>query len=122
MSNDHLTAQASEKAKAWFVENAKAILNQYSDAKKKGIWIVTKTYAANQRAVALLRSKETKVIFGVNAELLTVGKIAPEVSWWKGSKEEVWKVAEAVRAERAFFMLPSKRRRANWLRDIERQK
>ncbi|KAJ6003552.1 hypothetical protein N7522_006244 [Penicillium canescens] len=94
VTHNQLTPSACRNARIWFIENAESILLQNELTKKKGIWVVTKTYTAKRRAVALLQTHESSVVFGVNAELYGVGKIAPEASWWRSSKEQVWKVAQ----------------------------
>ncbi len=97
---------SSTKAKNWFITNAEMILQRYETTKKKGIFVVTKTYTAKERAVALLMSKEISVSFGVDVDLASIGKIAPEVGWWRSQKEEVWKLHQNVSGRRDQISMP----------------
>ncbi|EXJ76439.1 uncharacterized protein A1O5_00947 [Cladophialophora psammophila CBS 110553] len=67
----------------------------HETTKKKGIFVVAKTCTAKQRAVALLRSKETSVSFGLDVGLAAIGKIAPEIGWWT-SQKEVWMLHQNI--------------------------
>jgi hypothetical protein len=96
VTHNQLTPSACENAKVWFEENAESILLDRKITKEKGIWVVTKTYTAKRRAVALLQTKGSSVVFGVNADLYAIGKIAPEQSWWNSINEQVWMVAQPV--------------------------
>jgi hypothetical protein len=107
VTHNQIDPLGSTKAKDWFIINAEKILQTYETTKEKGIFVVTKTYTAKQRAVALLRSKETSISFGVNVELEGLGKIAPDASWWTSQKEQEWKLHKNVRVPYCQILAPT---------------
>jgi hypothetical protein len=96
VTHNQLTPDACDNARAWFIKNAEDILIHRKITKEKGIWVITKTYTAKRRAVALLHARESSVEFAVNVKLTNAGKLAPEASWWSSQKEQAWKIASPV--------------------------
>ncbi|EXJ65041.1 hypothetical protein A1O7_01380 [Cladophialophora yegresii CBS 114405] len=109
VTHNELTPTACDSAKAWFVNSAERILKNKDKGifnyiwrsmfekrgieEEKGIWVVTKTYTASRRAVALLQTRESSVSFGLDLGLHGAGIQAPEAAWWTSNKEQVWKIA-----------------------------
>lgn len=65
-------------------------------ARKKGIWVLTGTYASQQLAVTLLQERDSSLEFTIDLQLYATGKIAPKARWWDSAKESAWKVASSV--------------------------
>jgi hypothetical protein len=79
----------------WLVKNGRAVLNNTPNL-KRGIWLVTKTYTADSRAVALLTGDERTVTLNVNAQALGHGDIQATTEWWSSQKSEAWNVQDMV--------------------------
>ncbi|KAK5208647.1 hypothetical protein LTR47_004175 [Exophiala xenobiotica] len=77
----------------WLVKNGRAVLNNTPNL-KRGIWLVTKTYTADSRAVALLTGDERTVTLNVNAQALGQGDIQATTEWWSSEKSEAWNVQD----------------------------
>ena len=94
----HNQATLSQPFITWMERNAQAVIDSWDDKKvieKKGIWIVTKTYTAKQRAIAVLRGKGSKAEFGIDVGAYGA-TVSPSVSWWKSQKSGIWKDARDV--------------------------
>ena len=74
----------------WMRLNGNLALEQYPDAKKKGLWMVTKTYSVKSRALALLLQKESIVTLGIKALEDQVGKVEASAEWMAGQQEGTW--------------------------------
>ncbi len=80
----------------WLVKNGRAVLNKHPRI-TRGIWLVTKTYSTDTRAVALLTGNETTVTLNVNAQALGQGNVTTTAAWWNSQKSEAWNVQDLVR-------------------------
>ena len=50
--------------------------------KKRGVWIVTKTYTAKRRAIAVLQPRGSSVKLGVDVRIPNIAKVGPSMKWW----------------------------------------
>jgi hypothetical protein len=80
----------------WMNDNAERIMAAKPDAKSHNLWLVTKTYSAEKRALAILRTKEDNVQLMVDANAAGVGRAGATAEWWRGSKDNAWNVFEHV--------------------------
>ncbi|KAL1856406.1 hypothetical protein Daus18300_010778 [Diaporthe australafricana] len=57
--------------------------------RKRGIWIVTRTYTATRCAVAVLQSRSATVSFAVDAALpQQIARVGPSAGWWSETVRE----------------------------------
>lgn len=55
--------------------------------------MVTKTYTAKRRAVAVLQTKGRSVSLGVDVNISNIDKVGPSVDWWESVVDKPgWKV------------------------------
>jgi hypothetical protein len=80
----------------WLVKNGRTVLKNHPRI-KRGIWLVTKTYSTDCRAVALLTGDERTVTLNVNAQALGQGNVQATTEWWISQKSEAWNVQDLVR-------------------------
>ncbi|KAJ9622521.1 hypothetical protein H2204_011534 [Knufia peltigerae] len=73
----------------WLVQNGRAVFKNIPKL-RRGIWLVTKTYVTDIRAVALLTGNERNVTWSVNAQALGVGNVEATTGWWDSQKSEAW--------------------------------
>lgn len=88
----HEQTWETDKIRAWVYENIETIIEGSSASaviRKKGLWVVTKTYLAKRAAIALLRSKDSNTYFGVRAATHGV-EVSPSAQWWNGYKDSSW--------------------------------
>jgi hypothetical protein len=53
--------------------------------KKRGFWIVTKTYTSRRKAVAVLQAKAKSITFGVDVEIPKIAQVGPSAKWWEAT-------------------------------------
>jgi len=80
----------------WLNDNAQRIVAARPDANGHDLWLVTKTYSAEKRALAILRTRDDSVQLMVDADGAGVGKAGATAEWWRGSKDNAWNVFEDV--------------------------
>lgn len=80
----------------WLVQNGRAVFKNIPKL-RRGIWLVTKTYVTDIRAVALLTGNERNVTWSVNAQALGVGNVEATTGWWDSQKSEAWVTQDMVR-------------------------
>jgi hypothetical protein len=82
----------------WVEKNAPKILQdeRHADVLEMGLWIVTKTTSAKQRAIFLAIAKGTEIDWGITAEAQNAGKLEASTSWWRSQKSSEWKSASDV--------------------------
>lgn len=85
----------------WMNDNAERVIATKPDAKGKDLWLITKTYSAEKRALAILRTREDSVQLMVDANAAGVGRAGATAEWWRGSKDNAWNVFEHVSAIKA---------------------
>ena len=51
--------------------------------RKRGIWIVTRTYTAKCRAVAVMQTRNESLTFAVDVEVPHIARVGPSTEWWK---------------------------------------
>ncbi|KAH8653730.1 hypothetical protein BX600DRAFT_471553 [Xylariales sp. PMI_506] len=68
----------------WMDANLPAILGggHGSLVRKRGVWIVTQTYTATRRAVAVMQERGSSVLFDVDVEVPNVARVGPRAEWW----------------------------------------
>ena len=88
--------QAAPPHLLWLVKNGRAVLKNHTRI-GRGLWLVTKTYSADSRAVALLTGNETSLTLDVNAQALGQGNVQVTQEWWTNQKSEAWNVQDLVR-------------------------
>lgn len=80
----------------WMNDNAERIMAAKPDAKGQDLWLITKTYSAGKRALAILHTKEDSVQLMVDANVDGAGKAGATAEWWRGSKDNAWNLHEHV--------------------------
>jgi hypothetical protein len=82
----------------WVKENALKILQdeRHADVREMGLWIVTKTTSAKQRAIFVATAEGTEIDWGITAEAQNAGKLEVSTSWWRSQKSSEWKSASDV--------------------------
>ena len=80
----------------WMNDNAERVVATVPDAKGQDLWLITKTYSAEKRALAMLRTREDSVQLMVDANAASVGRVGATAEWWRGSKDNAWNVFEHV--------------------------
>lgn len=74
----------------WVVENRKEIL-KVARKPKRGVWIITKTYSANDRCLSVLHGKRTAVTVEIDVTALNnTGQIQASSSFWREHSGELW--------------------------------
>ncbi|KAI9663916.1 MAG: hypothetical protein M1821_007407 [Bathelium mastoideum] len=89
----HNQTTPATKFREWGSAQAQALIDLSSDRdiiKKKGFWIVTKTFTARKCSISLLTSKESKSSYSVDAQAYGVN-VSPSVEWWNGQRDEDWR-------------------------------
>ncbi|KAK1761233.1 hypothetical protein QBC47DRAFT_369428 [Echria macrotheca] len=71
----------------WVKTNLPKIMStaHASIIKKKGLWMVTKTYTTEKKAVAVMQSKGKFVTLGADVDVANVGRAGPALSWWSAT-------------------------------------
>ena len=92
----HSQATPAYKMCEWLKKNGKKIVEKNPDAKDKGVWLVTKTYSAKRRRLALLMSKSEEVTIGIDARADEVGRVEATTNWWKSQVGGTWISHDAV--------------------------
>lgn len=66
--------------------------------RKRGVWIITRTYTATRRAVAVLQSRSATVSFAVDAALpQQIARVGPSAGWWSENvREPGWETHNGV--------------------------
>lgn len=91
----HTQANPSSKMCEWLKKNGKKVMENNPNAAEKGVWIVTKTYSAKRRALALLLSKDSEVTLNINALADNVGKVEATAGWWQSHVGGAWNTHDA---------------------------
>jgi hypothetical protein len=95
---EHHQSTPESKIRAWGSANAQALIDLSGDRdiiKKKGFWIVTKTYTAKKCSISLLLGKESKSSYSVAAGSHGV-KVSPSLEWWESQQDEDWRALSHV--------------------------
>ena len=94
----HHQARPTSNFKIWMKnpEIAKKIMEEYPDTVEKGIWIITKTYTAKRRSVAVAKSKGTLLSFSIGAKVADIAELKPTAEWWNAREEGSWKKQRAA--------------------------
>lgn len=96
---EHHQATPATKIRQWASAQAQALIDLSGDAdtiKKKGFWIVTKTFTAKKCSISLLLSKESKSSYSVDAKAYGV-QVSPSFQWWNSQKDSDWRDLSHVR-------------------------
>lgn len=83
-------------ADAWMEKNGPKIANDIPPTRDRGVWIVTRTFAAPERYVAVLKENGEEASLSINADAYKVGKVETTASWWSSYNGSMWKYAEHV--------------------------
>ncbi|KAK3374776.1 hypothetical protein B0H63DRAFT_452613 [Podospora didyma] len=69
----------------WMETNLKSILagKHGSLVRKRGVWIVTRTYTAKRRAVAVMQTRDQSLTFNVDVEVPHIARVGPSAEWWR---------------------------------------
>ncbi|KAK4211089.1 hypothetical protein QBC37DRAFT_402768 [Rhypophila decipiens] len=78
-------AQPIDVLEDWVKANLGSIMKtpHARTVKKKGLWIVTKTFTSKKRAVAVMQSSGQSVALGVDASIPNIVKVGPSMKWWE---------------------------------------
>ncbi|KAM7221336.1 hypothetical protein V8F06_003304 [Rhypophila decipiens] len=78
-------AQPIDVLEDWVKANLGSIMKtpHARTVKKKGLWIVTKTFTSKKRAVAVMQSSGQSVALGVDASIPNLAKVGPSMKWWE---------------------------------------
>jgi hypothetical protein len=90
---DHNQSTPETKIRAWGSANAQALVGLSKDQdviKKKGFWIVTKTYTAKMCSISLLAGKESISSYSVDVRAHGVN-VSPKMEWWSSQKDQEWR-------------------------------
>jgi hypothetical protein len=90
---EHHQATPETEFRRWGSANAQALIDLSCDQdviKKKGFWIVTKTYTAKKCSISLLSGKDSKISYSVDAKSHGV-EVGPTMEWWSSQKDEDWR-------------------------------
>jgi hypothetical protein len=82
-----LEAQDTPAMKDWVKRNFRVIVEagRADIIKKKGLWLITKTFSAKERAIAVMKSRGSKASFNITVGVPGQAKVHPAISWWKSS-------------------------------------
>jgi hypothetical protein len=89
----HNQATPATKLREWGSAQAQALIDLSGDrdiVKKKGFWIVTKTFSTRKCSISLLSSKQSKSSYSIDAQAYGVN-VSPSVEWWNSQKDEDWR-------------------------------
>jgi hypothetical protein len=92
----HNVADPQYRYLDWMDENVEELAKR-KDVRDNGVWIVTKTFTATRRALAVAASKNSKVAWSVSAEVADAGGVEAAAEWWHGHKDSCWITHEHVR-------------------------
>ncbi|KAH8896412.1 hypothetical protein GQ53DRAFT_803831 [Thozetella sp. PMI_491] len=85
----HHVADPDYRYLDWMEQNV-AALAKIPPVRKRGFWIITKTYTAEKRALAVSSSKGSKFTWRVDATVFESGGAGPTAEWWSGHKDDCW--------------------------------
>jgi hypothetical protein len=83
-------------ADRWMEENGPKIADTIRPTRDRGVWIVTRTFAAPERCVAVLEENDQEASLSVNADVYKAGKVQAAAVWWDSYNGSMWKHAEHV--------------------------
>ncbi|KAG0645025.1 hypothetical protein D0Z07_9198 [Hyphodiscus hymeniophilus] len=103
----HNQATPATKLRECGSAQAQALIDLSGDRdiiKKKGFWIVTKTFSAGKCSISLLSSKQSKSSYNIDARTYGID-LSPSVEWWNSQKDEDWRDFSHVGFPQARFRL-----------------
>ena len=87
---EHHRAVPTSKIAEWLKNNARSVLEKFEDTQTNGIWVVTSTYVATRRTLAVLSSCESEFTWTIRAEAAGAGRIAPGTGWLNSRQDGAW--------------------------------
>ena len=97
----YLKAYPSKPYRSWMDENVSKIIKlPKADDEiigKKGLWIITETYKAKQKAIAVLESKGSSIGYSIDVNVANIATASPSASWWSSKESDFgWFKSENV--------------------------
>ncbi|KAH6972077.1 hypothetical protein BKA56DRAFT_620646 [Ilyonectria sp. MPI-CAGE-AT-0026] len=75
---------------AWIKKNSAALLAEFPDLQKHGIYIPTWTYSAAETHINAWEGVEHKIVLGFQVGATGVGNVGPGTSWSRGRASNGW--------------------------------
>lgn len=84
----------------WVNDNIEALTykGHWPSIKKRGLWVIRKTYHAPECAKSVFRAKDENVTLHVGAKISSTADVTASAAWWKASHVDSGWIVQRVSA------------------------
>lgn len=80
--------QEVKNVRRWMNDNIQSLVRQsdFEAIKEKGLWVVTKTYSARRRRIAVMSSKGQSVAVHTGVRATNAAELQGSMEWWNSEQ------------------------------------